>query len=309
MFAGVRQREADDVRRLVARYAAADYRQVKMYNELQPAWVPGMIAVARQHGPRVSGHIPNDVALSEAVEAGLQEVHHANFLLHELVPELRRLPDNVELPRHAGDVDLNSAATNALIAQVRERGVTLAPTLVAFEERWTSRMGEVPRAWQPLFTRFPMQARRSVLSFSPVAAAEVHNAVAARPELYDVHRRSFATMLELIGMLSAAGVTILPGTHSPIGFALLRDLELHVQAGIPPARVLRSATLLAARTMQLDGELGSIEPGKPADLVLVAGDPTQNISDIRRTRLVIKDGAVIDVAGLYREIGVAPDGS
>jgi imidazolonepropionase-like amidohydrolase len=297
-------RSAEEVRRLVASYAAAGYRQVKMYNELDSAWVPVMIAEARKHGMRPSGHIPNDVTLTEAVEAGLGEVHHANFLLHELIPDLRRLHDNVELPRRAAGVDLDSPEARALVDLLKRQGVVLDPTLVAFEERWTSELGKVPPAWEAVIARFPLMERRWLVANAPGAGVDLR--AGATAEQFEIYRRSFATMLELVRRLSDAGVTVLPGTDIMNGFALHRDLELHVRAGIPATRVLQSATHLAARTMRLDSELGAIEPGKLADLVLVEGDPTQNITDIRRVRLVVKDGAMIDVAGLAREIGLLP---
>ncbi len=78
------------------------------------------------------------------------------------------------------------------------------------------------------------------------------------------------------------------------------------KAGIPPAQVLQNATLNAARIMSIDKELGSIAPGKLADLVLVDGDPTKNISDIRKTVLVVKDGVLYNPAELYTELGVVP---
>ena len=90
------------------------------------------------------------------------------------------------------------------------------------------------------------------------------------------------------------------------GFALHRELELDVQAGIPAAQVLQNATLNAARIMSLDKDLGSIAPGKLADLILVDGDPTKNISDIRKTVLTVKDGVIYKPAELYTELGVAP---
>jgi imidazolonepropionase-like amidohydrolase len=74
------------------------------------------------------------------------------------------------------------------------------------------------------------------------------------------------------------------------GFALHRELELDVQAGIPASKVLQNATLNAAQIMHLDKDLGSISPGKLADLTLVTGDPAANIGDIRRTALLMKDG-------------------
>jgi imidazolonepropionase-like amidohydrolase len=72
--------------------------------------------------------------------------------------------------------------------------------------------------------------------------------------------------------------------------------------------VLYIATLGAAQVMKRDAQLGTIVPGKLADVVLVDGDPTVRISDIRRTRLVVKDGVVYEPDRLYAAIGVAPVG-
>ena len=84
-----------------------------------------------------------------------------------------------------------------------------------------------------------------------------------------------------------------------------RELELYVQAGIPAPEVLRIATLGAAAVMKHDNELGSIAPGKLADLIVVDGDPTARISEIRRVELVVKNGTVIKPEQLYRILGVA----
>ena len=72
------------------------------------------------------------------------------------------------------------------------------------------------------------------------------------------------------------------GTDSMAGFALHRELEIDVEAGIPVFHVLRLATLGAARIMGLEQQLGSVRPGKLADLVLVDGDPASRISDVRK---------------------------
>ena len=126
------------------------------------------------------------------------------------------------------------------------------------------------------------------------------------PGMDDTYKKSFAKMLDFTDLLSRSGLSIEAGTDNMAGFALHRELELEVQAGIPPAQVLQNATLNAARIMSLDKELGSITPGKLADLTLVDGDPTKNISDIRKTRLVVKDGVLYYPAELYTELGVVP---
>jgi imidazolonepropionase-like amidohydrolase len=79
---------------------------------------------------------------------------------------------------------------------------------------------------------------------------------------------------------------------------------LYVQAGIPPAEVLRIATLGAAGVMKHDDQLGSVAPGKLADLDIIDGDPSTNISDVRRVVTVIKDGKVYDARAVAAEIGV-----
>ena len=90
------------------------------------------------------------------------------------------------------------------------------------------------------------------------------------------------------------------------GYGMRRELELYAKAGIPAPEILKIATLGAARVMKRDGELGTIAPGKLADLILVDGDPTVRISDIQRVTLTIKDGVVYDPAALYATIGVKP---
>ena len=95
------------------------------------------------------------------------------------------------------------------------------------------------------------------------------------------------------------------GSVSIGGFALERELELHVQAGIPAPRVLADATLAAARIMKVDDQLGSIAAGKLADLVLIDGHPESRISDIRRPTVVMKDGVIYYPAELNRELGIA----
>jgi imidazolonepropionase-like amidohydrolase len=119
-------------------------------------------------------------------------------------------------------------------------------------------------------------------------------------------RDSYRACLALVRRLYQEGIPIVAGTDSHPGFNLHRELELYVEAGIPAPEVLRIATLGAARVMKRDGDLGAVAPGKLADLLLVKGDPTKNIRDIRRATVVVKDGVIFKPAELYREIGVKP---
>jgi imidazolonepropionase-like amidohydrolase len=102
-----------------------------------------------------------------------------------------------------------------------------------------------------------------------------------------------------------AGIPILAGTGATAGIMLHRELELEVKTGIPANKALQIATLKAARLLKQDGNVGSISVGKRADLLLVEGNPAENISDIRRCRQVMKNGTLYDSAALYRAVGIA----
>jgi imidazolonepropionase-like amidohydrolase len=110
----------------------------------------------------------------------------------------------------------------------------------------------------------------------------------------------------MIGMMYRAGIPIEDGTDEMPGFSLHRELEIDVEAGLPPARVLQDATLNAARIMSMDDELGSIVPGKLADLDLIAGDPIENIATVRNVMLTVKDGNLYNPAELDAALGIAP---
>ena len=114
-------------------------------------------------------------------------------------------------------------------------------------------------------------------------------------------------MKKTVKILYDSGIKIVAGTDSPLGgFALHAELELYQEAGIPAPDLLCIATLGAARVMKEDEQLGSIAPGKLADLIIVRGNPTQRISDIRNVDTVIKEGIVYNPAEIERELGMAP---
>jgi imidazolonepropionase-like amidohydrolase len=120
------------------------------------------------------------------------------------------------------------------------------------------------------------------------------------------YRDSFQAALAMVRELYEAGVPIVAGTDAMAGFTLHRELENYVAAGIPAPQVLRIATLGAAQVTKHDKELGTIVPGKLADFILVDGDPTVRIADIRRVVLTVKDGVLYDTAELWKALGIEP---
>lgn len=110
----------------------------------------------------------------------------------------------------------------------------------------------------------------------------------------------------MVRALHQAGITLVAGTDCMAGFCYHRELELYAEAGIPPAEVLRIATWNGAVITKRTDRLGSISPGKLADMVLVEGDPVADISAIRRVSLVVKNGVAYRPDELLAEIGVKP---
>ena len=289
----------DEARAAVDNYAKLGYVQIKIYSSVKPELVPPIIDEAHKKGLRVSGHIPAEMTAAECVKLGYDEIQHANFLMLNFTPDVKNTNTPTrftEVAKRGADLDLNSANVQSFVKLLQDHHTTLDPTLSIFEDMFLTRAGEIPRGFQPIAKRLPPQVRRGLLSsgLTPPAGMDQR------------YRASFAKMVELVGVMYRAGIPIEAGTDSMGGFALHRELELHVQAGIPAARVLQDATLNAARIMSMDRDLGSIAPGKLADLTLVDGDPVSNISDVRKTALVVKDGVLYRPAELYSALGVEP---
>jgi imidazolonepropionase-like amidohydrolase len=103
-----------------------------------------------------------------------------------------------------------------------------------------------------------------------------------------------------------AGVPIIAGTDDIPGFTLQRELELYVEAGLTPAQVLQIATYNGAKYSRTLDDRGVVSPGRRADLILVDGDPTKNISDIRKVALVIKGDVAYYPGEVFEALGVKP---
>jgi imidazolonepropionase-like amidohydrolase len=169
-------------------------------------------------------------------------------------------------------------------------------TLATFEGMFTGRPGSVSPDYAPVLARLPAQVQRGAYSGGLPVTSE-------NDQLY---KDSYGAMLRMTKRMYDAGIPILAGTDALAGLMLHRELELEVKAGIPPVKALQIATFNAAGLLKQGKDLGSIGPGKLADLVLVEGNPAEKISDIRRCRLVMKNGAVFKSDAVYAAVGIKP---
>jgi len=287
----------DQARAAVDNYAKLGYEQIKIYSSVKPELVPVITRAAHDHGLRVSGHIPAFMRAEEAVRAGYDEIQHTNFLFLNFWPDVADTRTPVRftaVAERAAALDLKSAPVQAFLDLLREKKTVIDPTVSIFEGMFTSRRGTMSPSYAMIADRLPPQVRRGFLTGGlPIPDGKDQR-----------YRDSFRNVLAMVKALHDNHIPIVAGTDAMAGFSLHRELELYVQAGIPPAEVLRIATLGAASVMKHDDILGTIAPGKLADLDIIGGDPSTNISDIRHVVTVIKDGKIFDARAVAEEIGV-----
>ena len=290
----------EEARADVDRYKSLGYVQIKIYSSVKPELVPVIAAEAHRQGMRVSGHIPAFMTMQQAIEQGFDEVQHANFwflnFLFDSVPDTRTPARFTAVAEHAAELDLDSERVRAFLRFLQEHHTVVDPTVNVFEEMFLGRPGEMSPVLVEVAPRVPAQIRRGGLSVGlPVP-----------PGMDGRYRDSYRAMLRMLKMFYDAGIPIVAGTDAIAGFSLHSELEQYVAAGIPAPKALQIATLGAARVMKRDAQTGSIAPDKAADLILVDGDPTARIADIRRVVTVVQGGNVYDAGALYAALGVRP---
>jgi imidazolonepropionase-like amidohydrolase len=116
-----------------------------------------------------------------------------------------------------------------------------------------------------------------------------------------------ARTLALIREMHDAGVAIVPGTDNGVpGSSVNRELELYVAAGFTPMEALQAGTIGSARAMRLDGDRGTLEAGRRADLIVLDANPLESIANLRTVRLVMKGGTLYRSADIWKALGFTP---
>lgn len=290
----------EEAKERVDRYAKLGYVQIKIYSSVNPDLVPVIAQEAHRLGLRVSGHVPSGMTAQQFVLDGADEIQHMNFIFLNFMPDVKetRTPARfIEPGKRAAGIDLNSPQVNDFIALLKQHHTVIDPTMGVWESTYTSRPGEVPKLDAAMFGRLPAQVQRGIKAGGEALPASD----SATDKQY---RDSYANMVRMVKKLYDNGIQLVAGTDAGSGYAFDRELEIYVQAGIPAPEVLRMATLEAATVMHQDKDFGSISAGKYADMILVDGDPTTNISDVRKVDTVIKGGAVYRPAEMYPAFGI-----
>ena len=289
----------EEARQRVDHYADLGYVQIKIYSSVKPELVPVIIEEAHKRGLRVSGHVPAGMTADQFVREGANEIQHMNFIFLNFMPDVKetRTPARFTEPGKRGaSLDLNSEQVNQFIALLQQHHTVVDPTMGVWEATYINRPGTIAPGDAAMFDRLPLQAQRGAKSGGGLPIPD-----AATDETY---RKAYANFERMLKKLYDNHVQIVAGTDQGSGYAFDRELEIYVESGLPAPQVLQMATYQAAKLMKRDNDLGSIAGGKLADLILVNGDPTKQISDIRKVNLVVKGGSLYKPNELYPAMGI-----
>lgn len=264
---------------------------VKVYNNVKELELKAIIEAAKERGLPVAGHIPRSMTMTHAVELGMTRLEHIRVTGKEMLSldeadKIDPLPLGRREPLLWQRFDLQSEKMHALVQRLAASKIFLDPTLVIAEET------EVPN----------LDADKNDPNNQYLSPTVVERYVNLKSPIYELPadlqtagREAFEKQEKFVGMCNQAGVRIIAGTDGPgigsllPGFALHRELDLLVASGLSPLQALRAATLTAAQALGKE-ELGSVQPGKLADMVVLDADPLQEIHNLKKIHLVVLGG-------------------
>jgi Amidohydrolase family len=268
-------------------------QQIKLYSSINPEWVKPLADKAHGYGMRVCGHIPAFMTASQAIDAGYDEITHLNMLMLNFfgdTVDTRNMTRFKLIGKKGNSLDVNSNEVKSFIQKMKDKNITIDPTITVFEGMFTDLPGKVSRAYLPIEKYLPSQIKRNAMSGGFI---DDESLAPQYSESYDV-------MKKFLKALYDNGITILAGTDGGI---IQHELEVYSECGIPNYDVLRMATYFPAKEYGLLDKYGTVAPGKIANLILIDGDPKKNIKDIRKIYLTIKEGKIYSPKKIYAAYG------
>ena len=279
----------DDARQLVEYWADHGVTSFKAYMNITRAELKAAIDAAHQRGIKVTGHLCS-VTYKEAAELGIDDLEHGFFVNTQLDPGKKADKCSDSQGGYTLEhMEPGSAEAKDLIDTLVNHHVAITSTLPVFEG--DAGGGRPPIRQQALEAMTP-QAREAFFY--------LRQRPASRPAPDNKGAMRFKRGMELERAFAAAGGLLIAGPDPTgagdvvPGFGDQREIELLVEAGFSPVEAIKIATLNGAVYMGKDKQIGSIAAGKNADLVVIKGDPSKQISDIEKVEIVFKDGVGYD---------------
>ena len=314
----------EEARELVREYKRQGMDFIKVYNHLSRQEYLAIVDEAKRQTIPFEGHVPNALTAAEVSDLGQRSIEHNWDIFVScsrdeamLRQELEKIPYNQPINPARSDINDRAAATYdqakaaKLFARFVRNGTWMCPTLVYFaqvalkeeELKDDLRLRYIPAYLKVIWSNQFRQ--RAGLKASAIK------------QLNDQRR------LEIVGQMNRTGVGLLAGTdfnnaYVFPGFSLHEELEEFVKAGLSPLEALQTATINPAKFLGKEKELGTVEKGKLADLVLLDADPLQNIGNTQKISAVVANERLLDrkaldgllakaEAAANKEVGSGPE--
>jgi len=273
----------------------------KAYMYITPAELSAAIAAAHKRGAKVTGHLCS-VGFREAAALGIDDLEHGLFVDTEFLPTKKsgECPNPSENPELMAKLDVNRGPLHEMIVDLVQHHVAVTSTLPVFE------MGSF--AGRPTLEKRVLDAlspdARSALLWNRVRSSDASGLRKQYGSDISPWPAAFQKEMEFEHAFVAAGGLLLAGLDPTgmggviAGFGDQREVELLVEAGFTPLEAIHIATANGAQFLGELDRIGTIAPGKQADLVVIKGDPSNKIEDIENVEIVFKDGIGYDSSKL-----------
>ena len=293
-------KDADDARRMVNYWADAGATSFKAYMNITRDELRAVVEEAHKRGLKVTGHLCS-IGFREAAEIGIDNLEHGLFADSEFVADKKpdQCPQGVSASLR--QLDLNSPAVQETIRTLVQKNVAITSTLPVFEA------GGAPLAQNGIGAASALLNQRMLNVMSTDARVRYlqnRARVPGGPEFGALLRKAmdFERAFVKAGGLLIAGLDPTGNGGIVAGFGDHRQVELLVEAGFTPVEAIQIASLNGAKFLGEDTRIGSIAPGKQADLMVVKGNPAANIADIEKVEIVFKDGVGYDSEKLIQSV-------
>jgi enamidase len=285
--------DADDARRQVAYWADMGATSFKAYMQITRDELRAAVEEAHKRGLKVTGHLCS-VTYGEAADAGIDDLEHGFMASTDFVADKQPdvCPGQAVGQRAIAALDENGEPFKALVKKLVDRHVALTSTMTVFETFTPGR---------------PLPPGLDVLLPELKAQFEQNHQRAAQNQ-QSVYATLFPKGMALERAFARAGGLLVAGTDPTGGGGVIpgysnqREIELLVEGGFSPLEAIRIATLNGAKYLGRDARIGSIAAGKQADLVVLNGDPSAAIADVRKVETVFRRGVGYDPAKLIASV-------
>jgi len=292
--------DANDARKLVNYWADQGATSFKAYMNITRDELRAAVEEAHKRGLKVTGHLCS-IGYKEAAEIGIDDLEHGLFADSEFVAN--KQPDQCPPGVNASlrQLDLSSAAVQETIKVLVAKNVAITSTLPVFEA------GSAPLSQSGIGAASALLNPRVLNVMSTDARVRYLQArarVSSQGDFVALLKKAmeFERAFVQAGGLLIAGLDPTGNGGIVAGFGDLREVELLVEAGFTPVEAIKIATLNGAKFLGEDARIGSIAPGKQADLMIVKGNPATTISDIEKVEIVFKDGVGYDSEKLIQSV-------